>query len=116
MKIFTGPPSAPNPQVIGTGSTWLEISWRQVEHGGSPVRGFILAYRPSIYDVEGVTNESNDHSSEENKNKGQWNELALPRDKFQHRLEGLSCGRAYQFHLVAYNKVSNKLPPIIIYK
>jgi len=72
------PPSAPllHPTAVTTSS--VRLQWKQGDHGGSPIRGFILNFR-----TQG----------------GEWEEITLSRKLSTFLVESLKCGRPYEFFL-----------------
>lgn len=79
------PPNAPIIKVQSIGKTYVSLSWRVDDDGGSPIRGYTLIYKR---DIDG----------------NQWQELLLESENTTFVLKDLYCGNRYQIYMVAHNR------------
>ncbi|XP_072746742.1 cell adhesion molecule Dscam2 isoform X3 [Anoplolepis gracilipes] len=80
------PPTSPTLLATGTTTDAIQLQWKQGDNGGSPIKGFLLAYRREF---------------------AEWEEVMLDRRASTHLLEGLQCGTRYQFTLAAFNRIGS---------
>ncbi|XP_046620086.1 Down syndrome cell adhesion molecule-like protein Dscam2 isoform X2 [Neodiprion virginianus] len=80
------PPTPPTLLATGTTTDAIKLQWKQGDNGGSPIKGFLLAYR---------------------KESAEWEEVILDRRANTYLLEGLQCGTMYQFNLAAFNRIGS---------
>ncbi|XP_033213818.1 Down syndrome cell adhesion molecule-like protein Dscam2 [Belonocnema kinseyi] len=80
------PPTPPTLLATGTTNDAVQLQWKQGDNGGSPIKGFLLAYRREF---------------------AEWEEVMLDRRANTHLLEGLQCGTKYQFTLAAFNRIGS---------
>ncbi|XP_025265396.1 Down syndrome cell adhesion molecule-like protein Dscam2 isoform X5 [Camponotus floridanus] len=80
------PPTSPTLLATGTTTDAIQLQWKQGDNGGSPIKGFLLAYRKEF---------------------AEWEEVMLDRRASTHLLEGLQCGTRYQFTLAAFNRIGS---------
>ncbi|XP_043479175.1 Down syndrome cell adhesion molecule-like protein Dscam2 isoform X3 [Leptopilina heterotoma] len=80
------PPTPPTLLATGTTNDAVQLQWKQGDNGGSPIKGFLLAYRKEF---------------------AEWEEVMLDRRASTHLLEGLQCGTKYQFTLAAFNRIGS---------
>ncbi|KAL6426412.1 hypothetical protein ACFW04_009120 [Cataglyphis niger] len=80
------PPTSPTLLATGTTTDAIQLQWKQGDNGGSPIKGFLLAYRREF---------------------AEWEEVVLDRRASTHLLEGLQCGTRYQFTLAAFNRIGS---------
>ncbi|XP_070159734.1 cell adhesion molecule Dscam2 isoform X3 [Polyergus mexicanus] len=80
------PPTSPTLLATGTTTDAIQLQWKQGDNGGSPIKGFLLAYRREF---------------------AEWEEVELDRRASTHLLEGLQCGTRYQFTLAAFNRIGS---------
>ncbi|ALC39172.1 Dscam2, partial [Drosophila busckii] len=78
------PPAAPVVSVNSVHKNAVSIQWRVEDIGGSPLRGFTLAYR---------------------RESAEWEELQVDRRINSYMLENLQCGTRYQFTMNTFNKI-----------
>ncbi|ODN02041.1 Down syndrome cell adhesion molecule-like protein Dscam2 [Orchesella cincta] len=79
LLISKVPPAHPllHPTAITANS--VRLQWKQGDNGGAPIQGFVLNYRPA---------------------NGEWEEITLNKKLSTHVVEGLNCGRSYEFYLI----------------
>ncbi|XP_044020964.1 Down syndrome cell adhesion molecule-like protein Dscam2 isoform X2 [Aphidius gifuensis] len=80
------PPTPPTLIATGTTTDAVQLQWKQGDNGGSPIKGFVLAFRKEF---------------------SEWEEVTLDRHISTHLLTGLQCGTKYQFTLVAFNRIGS---------
>ncbi|XP_048510955.1 Down syndrome cell adhesion molecule-like protein Dscam2 isoform X2 [Athalia rosae] len=80
------PPTPPTLLATGTTTDAVQLQWKQGDNGGSPIKGFLLAYRREF---------------------AEWEEVMIDRKASTYLLEGLQCGTNYQFNLAAFNRIGS---------
>jgi len=78
-KILPVPPAPPLLHQTSITANSVRLQWKQGDNGGAPIKGFVLNYRPVS---------------------GEWEEITLSKKLSTHVIEGLNCGRSYEFFLI----------------
>jgi hypothetical protein len=82
-------PTAPLLLTTGTTTSSINLQWKLGDDGGSPVRGFIIHYKPE---------------------NGEWSEARIERHLSTHSLGGLRCGTQYHTYVTAHNRLGSSVP------
>ena len=84
--IFAVSPAAPLLLVTGSTQHSLQLQWKLGDDGGSPVRGYVINYKP-------------EH--------GEWEEVHVDATRSTYTLSNLRCGTAYLIFITSYNDVGS---------
>lgn len=77
MRLVPPAPPLLHPTAVTANS--VRLQWKQGDNGGSPIQEFVLNFRPVG---------------------GEWEEIMLSKKLSTYVVEGLSCGRSYEFFLI----------------
>ncbi|XP_059489683.1 cell adhesion molecule Dscam2-like isoform X2 [Neocloeon triangulifer] len=87
------PPATPLLHSTGSSSSSIQLQWKLGDDGGSPVKGFVLHYKPE---------------------QGEWTETRVDRHHSTFTLSGLRCGTQYHVYLVAYNRLGSSPSSVVL--
>ncbi|XP_065334249.1 cell adhesion molecule Dscam2-like isoform X1 [Cloeon dipterum] len=87
------PPATPLLHSTGSTSASIQLQWKVGDDGGSPVKGFVLHYKPD---------------------EGEWSEHRVDRQHSTFTLSGLRCGTQYHVYLVAYNRLGSSPSSVVL--
>jgi Down syndrome cell adhesion molecule len=90
---FIVPPATPLLHSTGSSSSSIQLQWKLGDDGGSPVRGFVLHFKPD---------------------QGEWTETRVERHLSTFALSGLRCGTQYHVYLVAYNRLGSSPSSVVL--
>ncbi|XP_049765530.1 Down syndrome cell adhesion molecule-like protein Dscam2 [Schistocerca cancellata] len=82
-------PDPPLLESTGSDHNNIELQWRSIKDGGTPILGYLLNYK-------------RDH--------GNWIEVQLDAEQNSLMLPNLQCGTTYHAYMIAYNRVGNSHP------